>query len=294
MTASAQIFVTRTPAAAGELIDELLEGVGKSLLSSPSGAIELFCVPLHEAELIPQNAREVAHELLRQSLEGQFDAVTFTSRNGVRAFEQLIASQALPFPPETLIAAVGQGTAAELKKLGITANFIPDIQDAQHMIQQWPASAGSNQRILCVQGANARPTLRQGLKALGHRVDVATVYQMRDFPAESALVPGSKSYDEYEPLSLTQALEVAQGRASADSSTPRILIATAPSLLQAFYQGWVTSLQGSRENFPHLIAIGKSTDRQAVELGLTATVPASPAAPDLATAVCDTLLHLTR
>lgn len=293
MTASAQIFVTRTPAAAGELIDELLDGVGKSLLSS-SGAAELFFVPLHEAELIPQDAREAARELLRQSLKGQFDAVTFTSRNGARAFEQLMASQTLSFPPETLIATVGQGTAAELKKLGITANFIPDIQDAQHMIQQWPASAGSNQRILCVQGANARPTLRQGLEALGHRVEVATVYQMRDFPAESPLVQGSKSYGEYEPLSLNQALEAARGRTSADNSTPRILIATAPSLLRTFYQGWVTSPQGSRENFPHLIAIGKSTARQAVELGLTATVPASPAAPDLATATCDTLRRLTR
>ncbi|MDO4917052.1 MAG: uroporphyrinogen-III synthase, partial [Rothia sp. (in: high G+C Gram-positive bacteria)] len=188
-----RIVITRTPDAAAELITELTEELsalrsdGMGVCSD--GSPEILCVPVHEAEAVSDAPRERAMELLAQVRAGEFDALTLTSKNGVRALAVLATERGIDLAQmlnPVQVACVGESTANELQQLGVRVDFVPSVQDAVHMVKQWP-STHIAQRILCVQGANARPTLEQGLTSLGHSVTCATVYTMSEFPARAPL-----------------------------------------------------------------------------------------------------------
>jgi uroporphyrinogen III methyltransferase/synthase len=67
-------------------------------------------------------------EIYRQLLEGQIDAVTFTSATAVRRFAELFGDpdQAADLLNTTVVVAIGPVTAAAVRELGVRAPVVPD------------------------------------------------------------------------------------------------------------------------------------------------------------------------
>lgn len=288
-------MITRTPDAAAELISELTvelshqrsDGMGVC----SDGIPEILCVPVHEAEVVSGAPRERALELLTQVQAREFDALTLTSKNGVRALAALATERGIDLSQilkPVWVACVGESTANELQQLGVRVDFVPSVQDAAHMVKQWP-STDVSQRILCVQGANARPTLEQGLTSLGHSVSCATVYTMSEFPARAPLVANA-SLQTQAPLKADRdflgLIPRPLTEVAATLNARDVVIATAPSLLGELFSAWAKQQPGepSGQNFAHVIAIGATTLRTAEKLGCSATLSATPQPADLARA----------
>lgn len=225
---------------------------------------------------------------------GRFGWVTFTSANAVRACTELFGAS---FPQAvrttgTRVACVGQATARALVEIELTPDLIPEQQDAHGMLKQFPpAPEGTNPaRVLVVEGANARPTLREGLAAAGFYPVQAVIYRMA--PAEPTdLTP--------QELTLNQARAALHAAATHQASTPLALVVTAPSLLHELVgaadhpagQMNPAGTPPSSATRP-VIAIGCSTAAACAELGLAHTVAASPAPQHLALAAFRVLYPL--
>ncbi len=291
-----EVIITRTPHAAGELIRELTGALARDDIEPA-----IYCVPVKEAELSalsPGLGRRC-----RALAEGSYHWVSFTSKNGVRSFARLWKHTLPNIPLSRLndvvqVAAVGTATATELEKHEIFCDMTPSVQDARHMIAEWPQNTAQNtaqeKRVLCVQGDNARPTLSRGLEELGYTVEIAITYRMVDFPAQQPLSPreDDRARDSLKPWSLQEYMahlwDMNQsGPSSAESNgeIPRVLIATSPLLLTTFVSAWRTMGKetGTTLSLPQIVAIGSSTEAQAHRLGLLSTrVAATPAPADLA------------
>jgi len=77
-----------------------------------------------------------AQELYRLLLEGQVDAVTFTSPTAVRRFASLIGEeQASDLLNTTVVAAIGPVTAAAAQEMGIRDTLVPDSYTVQGLVQ---------------------------------------------------------------------------------------------------------------------------------------------------------------
>ena len=121
--------------------------------------------------------------------------------------------------------------------------------------------------MLVLEGSNARPTLREGLKNLGWSVTARVLYDM--VPAER-VEPGE--------LSLAAARALLRG---ADAPDPDVIVATAPSRLHALLDG-APAL--GPESVPPVVAIGATTASACRALNLRHVQADSPSPRDLARA----------
>lgn len=273
MTETLTVAITRTPTAAAELTRAL-----KQRCSARGWRLQPVFVPVSQAcfreeSLNDSSASPRGRGVTEQSL-GAAEWVTFTSANGVRGFARWADAQGLK-PAEALgrarVACVGRATHKHLAELAVTVDFLPTVEDARHMLEQWPQPASAtaeNNRVVCVQGTSARPTLQQGLRDAGWEVSVLEVYHMQDFPAPAPLQPLGSA--DAPALTLTDATE-RLGECD-------VLIATAPSLLSKVFR----AVHGA--DFPPVVAIGATTASKAAELNLRHRTSASPAPDDLADA----------
>lgn len=267
--ASFRVLITRTADAAGALIEELTSAFAPS-----AHRLEMVCVPVRVAAF--EEACLVSEELSKLREDG-YDWLTFTSVNGVRGFARLASELGLtPFElaGKSRVACVGKTTAQSLKKVGFTAVFVPETQDAAHLVASWPALDAALS-VLCIQGAQARPTLVEGLSQGGMRADTLTVYRMEKFPAPAPLA--SCTATEYRVPELPTAAVLPF------LPDTQVLIATAPSLLAELYEEF-RQAGGSAGAFPPLVAIGASTAAEARRLGLEHIISEYPQAPFLAKA----------
>ena len=128
--------------------------------------------------------------------------------------------------------------------------------------------------MLVLEGSNARPTLREGLKNLGWDSRRCVLYDM--VPAEQ-VAPGE--------LSLSTARALVQGNAvdaaAPETPSPDVLVVTAPSRLHALLDG-APAL--SPESVPPVVAIGASTASACRALNLRYVQADSPSPQDLARA----------
>ena len=128
--------------------------------------------------------------------------------------------------------------------------------------------------VLVLEGFNARPTLREGLKNLGWDSRRCVLYDM--VPAEQ-VAPGE--------LSLSAARALIQGNAvdtpDPDTPAPDVLVVTAPSRLHALLDG-PSGL--APESVPPVVAIGASTASACRALNLRHVQADSPSPQDLARA----------
>ena len=127
----------------------------------------------------PQNAETLAQLDEALGRLEQYDWVLFTSVNGVdylfkRLSELRIDVRRLH---RARIAAVGPGTEGALAARGLVAEPLPDVYQAEGLLEAIRPELSPGQHVLLPRGDLARPYLPQQLERLGLRVTVANVYE---------------------------------------------------------------------------------------------------------------------
>ena len=255
-----------------------------------AAAPRVLFAPLQQARTVPATEELRGIPALLES--GVYAWVSFTSAHTVRACAELWGEDftRAVHSGGVRIACVGAATARAVRaQLGLDADFQPSVQSAAGMLAEFEgpaagavstdsAAAGPDSTkpaaVLVLEGSNARPTLREGLKNLGWDSRRCVLYYM--VPAEQ-VAPGE--------LSLAAARALVQGNAvdatDPEIPAPDVLVVTAPSRLHALLDG--TPALGP-ESVPPVVAIGASTASACRALNLRYVQADSPSPQDLARA----------
>ena len=107
-----------------------------------------------------------------------YDWVVLTSPNAASRFFWAVAGQ----QRESMVprvAVVGPGTGEVVRRAGGVVDFVPDRSIGEGIVETFPAvsSATKGGLILLPQAAAARPTVVEGLRNAGWRVDVVEAYR---------------------------------------------------------------------------------------------------------------------
>lgn len=231
--------------------------------------------PLQQARTVEPGADHAA--ALEALASGHYAWVSFTSANTVRACAQLWGAEFARACASggVRIACVGAATARAVHaQLGLGTDFQPQVQSAAGMLVEFEKPATEPAAVLVLEGSNARPTLREGLKNLGWDSLRCVLYDM--VPAEQ-VAPGE--------LSLSAARALVQG-STVDVPAPDALVVTAPSRLHALLDGAPALPPESvpPESVPPVVAIGASTASACCALNLRYVQADSPSPQDLARA----------
>lgn len=258
------VLLTRSAAQGAAFARALTEECAQNGL----GEYRVLFAPLQQARTVEPGEDHAA--ALEALASGQYAWVSFTSANTVRAcaelwgdtFARACASGGVR------IACVGAATARAVHaQLGLGTDFQPQVQSAAGMLSEFEKPAADAAAVLVLEGSNARPTLREGLKSLGWDSRRCVLYDM--VPAEQ-VAPGE--------LSLSAARALVQGNA-VDAPAPDVLVVTAPSRLHALLDG-----APAPEAVPPVVAIGASTASACRALNLRHVQAESPSPQDLARA----------
>ena len=253
-----------------------------------TAAPRVLFAPLQQARTVPATEELRGIPALLES--GVYAWVSFTSAHTVRACAELWGEDftRAVHSGGARIACVGAATARAVRaQLGLDADFQPSVQSAAGMLAELEgpaaravstdsAAAGPDSTepatVLVLEGSNARPTLREGLKNLGWSVTARVLYDM--VPAER-VEPGE--------LSLAAARALLRG---ADAPNPDVIVATAPSRLHALLDSTPALSPESvpPESVPPVVAIGASTASVCRALNLRYVQADSPLPQDLARA----------
>lgn len=283
------VLLTRSAAQGAAFARALAEESAQNGL----GETRVLFAPLQQARTVEPDADHAA--ALEALASGHYAWVSFTSANTVRACAELWGAEFARACASggVRIACVGAATARAVHtQLGLGTDFQPQVQSAVGMLAEFgrpapvdPAAdsaATDSAAVLVLEGSNARPTLREGLKDLGWDSHRCVLYDM--VPAEQ-VAPGE--------LSLAAARALVQGTAAdaADPETPDpeitapetpapdVLVVTAPSRLHALLDG-APALPP--ESVPPVVAIGASTASACRALNLRYVQADSPSPQDLA------------
>lgn len=239
------------------------------------GECRVLFAPLQQARTVEPGEDHAA--ALEALASGQYAWVSFTSANTVRACAELWGEQfaRAVHTGGVRIACVGAATARAVHtQLGLGTDFQPQVQSAVGMLAEFERPATDSAAVLVLEGSNARPTLREGLKNLGWDSRRCVLYDM--VPAEQ-VAPGE--------LSLSAARALVQGN-TIDAPAPEtpaldVLVVTAPSRLHALLDGTPAL---TPESVPPVVAIGASTASACRALNLRQVQADSPSLQDLARA----------
>lgn len=277
----ATVLLTRSAAQGAAFARALAEECAQNSV----GECRVLFAPLQQARTVPST--EELRGILALLESGSYAWVSFTSAHTVRACAELWGEDfaRAVHAGGVRIACVGAATARAVRaQLGLDADFQPSVQSAAGMLAEFegpaacPVSTDSvatePAAVLVLEGSNARPTLREGLKNLGWSVTSRVLYDM--VPAEQ-VEPGE--------LSLAAARALVQGNAvdAADPETlaPDVLVVTAPSRLHALLDGAPAI---APEAVPPVVAIGASTASACRAFNLRYVQADSPSPQDLARA----------
>jgi uroporphyrinogen III methyltransferase/synthase len=231
------IAVTRASSQALGLT-KALETRGATVLLAPTIAF----VPPSEPSLLVR-AKEAADA-------GKFQAIAFTSTNGVRAWF-CAGPPVIEGPCAAIVAAVGRETAAAIREyvdIDIVTGSLFDANSlAEVLLQRLPPES----RVLLVRAEEGREVLPERLRAAGHDVTVAPAYKT---------VAGDG------PAKLAQALCAG----AVDAVT-----FTAGSTVREAWKALTPDAQAALKRVP-LASIGPATSAVLGELGLPVAVEASP------------------
>ncbi|WP_294604859.1 uroporphyrinogen-III synthase [uncultured Rothia sp.] len=275
------VLLTRSAAQGAAFARVLAEECAQNGLGEP----RVLFAPLQQARTVEPDADHAA--ALAALASGQYAWVSFTSANTVRACAELWGAEFARACASggVRIACVGAATARAVHaQLGLGTDFQPQVQSAAGMLAEFEKPATEPAAVLVLEGSNARPTLREGLKDLGWDSHRCVLYDM--VPAEQ-VAPGE--------LSLAAARALVQGTAAdaADPETPApetpaldVLVVTAPSRLHALLDGTpaLTPEAVPPESVPPVVAIGASTASACRALNLRYVQADSPSPQDLARA----------
>ena len=239
------------------------------------GECRVLFAPLQQARTVKPGTEHAA--ALEALASGHYAWVSFTSANTVRACAELWGDDFARACASggVRIACVGAATARAVHtQLGLGTDFQPQVQSAAGMLAEFEQPVAGAAAVLVLEGSNARPALREGLKNLGWDSSRCVLYDM--VPAEQ-VVPGE--------LSLSAARALVQGN-TIDASAPDVLVVTAPSRLHALLDGTPALSPESvpPESVPPVVAIGASTASACRALNLRHVQADSPSPQDLARA----------
>ena len=270
------VLLTRSAAQGAAFARALAEECAQNGL----GECRVLFAPLQQARTVEPGEDHAA--ALEALASGHYAWVSFTSANTVRACAELWGDQFARACASggVRIACVGAATARAVHtQLGLGTDFQPQVQSAAGMLAEFEQPATDAAAVLVLEGSNARPTLREGLKNLGWDSRRCVLYDM--VPAEQ-VAPGE--------LSLSAARALVQGNA-VDSPAPDVLVVTAPSRLYALLDGAPALAPESvppepvpPESVPPVVAIGASTASACRALNLRHVQADSPSPQDLARA----------
>lgn len=267
----ATVLLTRSAAQGAAFARALAEECAQNSV----GECRVLFAPLQQARTVPST--EELRGILALLESRSYAWVSFTSAHTVRACAELWGEDfaRAVHAGGVRIACVGAATARAVRALlGLDADFQPSVQSAAGMLAEFEQPAADSAAVLVLEGSNARPTLREGLKNLGWSVTSRVLYDM--VPAEQ-VEPGE--------LSLAAARALVQGNAvdAADPETPApdVLVVTAPSRLHALLDGAPVI---APEAVPPVVAIGASTASACRALNLRYVQADSPSPQDLARA----------
>ena len=258
------VLLTRSAAQGAAFARALAEECAQNGL----GECRVLFAPLQQARTVKPGADHAA--ALEALASGHYAWVSFTSANTVRACAELWGAEFARACESggVRIACVGAATARAVHaQLGLGTDFQPQVQSAVGMLADFERPATDSAAVLVLEGSNARPTLREGLKNLGWSVTARVLYDM--VPAER-VEPGE--------LSLSAARALLRG---ADAPDPDVIVATAPSRLHALLDG-APAL--GPESVPPVVAIGATTASACRALNLRHVQADSPSPRDLARA----------
>ncbi|WP_314075359.1 uroporphyrinogen-III synthase [Rothia mucilaginosa] len=231
------------------------------------GECRVLFAPLQQVRTVKPGADHAA--VLEALASGHYAWVSFTSANTVRACAELWGEKFARACASggVRIACVGAATARAVHaQLGLGTDFQPQVQSAVGMLAEFEKPATEPAAVLVLEGSNARPTLREGLKNLGWDSRRCVLYDM--VPAEQ-VAPGE--------LSLAAARALVQGSIP-ETPAPDVLVVTAPSRLHALLDG-APAL--TPEAVPPVVAIGASTASACRALNLRYVQADSPSPQDL-------------
>ena len=265
------VLLTRSAAQGAAFARVLAEECAQNGLGEP----RVLFAPLQQARTVEPDADHAA--ALAALASGQYAWVSFTSANTVRACAELWGAEFARACASggVRIACVGAATARAVHaQLGLGTDFQPQVQSAAGMLAEFEKPATEPAAVLVLEGSNARPTLREGLKDLGWDSHRCVLYDM--VPAEQ-VAPGE--------LSLAAARALVQG-STVDVPAPDVLVVTAPSRLHALLDGTpaLTPESVPPDSVPPVVAIGASTASACRALNLRYVQADSPSPQDLARA----------
>lgn len=258
------VLLTRSAAQGAAFARALAEECAQNSV----GEYRVLFAPLQQARTVPATEELRGIPALLES--GSYAWVSFTSANTVRACAELWGDEfaRAVHAGGARIACVGAATARAVRaQLGLDADFQPQVQSAVGMLAEFEKPVADAAAVLVLEGSNARPTLREGLKNLGWSVTARVLYDM--VPAER-VEPGE--------LTLSAARALVQASAP-ETPTPDVLVVTAPSRLHALLDG-APAL--GPESVPPVVAIGASTASACRTLNLRHVQADSPSPQDLA------------
>ncbi len=260
------VLLTRSAAQGAAFARALAEESAQNGL----GECRVLFAPLQQARTVEPGEEHTA--ALEALASGRYAWVSFTSANTVRACAELWGDEfaRTVHAGGVRVACVGAATARAVRaQLGLDTDFQPQVQSAAGMLAEFGQPAVEPAAVLVLEGSNARPTLREGLKDLGWDSHRCVLYDM--VPAEQ-VAPGE--------LTLSAARALVQGNA-VDAPAPGVIVVTAPSRLHALLDG-APALPP--EAVPPVVAIGASTASACRALNLRHVQADSPSPQDLARA----------
>ena len=265
------VLLTRSAAQGAAFARALAEECAQNGL----GECRVLFAPLQQARTVESGEDHAA--ALEALASGQYAWVSFTSANTVRACAELWGDDFARACASggVRIACVGAATARAVHTLlRLGTDFQPQVQSAAGMLAEFEKPATDAAAVLILEGSNARPTLREGLKNLGWDSRRCVLYDM--VPAEQ-VAPGE--------LSLAAARALVQGNAvdvpDPEAPAPDVLVVTAPSRLHALLD---SAPALAPESVPPVVAIGASTASACRALNLRHVQADSPSPQDLARA----------
>ena len=267
------VLLTRSAAQGAAFARALAEESVQNELGEP----RVLFAPLQQARTVEPGADHAA--ALKALASGHYAWVSFTSANTVRACAELWGAEFAPACASggVRIACVGTATARAVHtQLGLNTDFQPQVQSAAGMLAEFEKPATEPAAVLVLEGSNARPTLREGLKNLGWDSHRCVLYDM--VPAEQ-VAPGELSLSTARALVQGNAVDAADPEITApETSAPDVLVVTAPSRLHALLDG-APAL--TPEAVPPVVAIGASTASACRALNLRYVQADSPSPQDL-------------
>ena len=233
-----RILVTRPKERSG-VLSEKLRALGAEVWEYP-------CI--ETSPILPCPAMTEALSRL-----SDYEWLVFTSPAGVSAFRAELDRLGKDgrYLAGIRLAAIGTGTAKALREMGLTADYIPPVYDAEHLGKGLPAQG----KVLILRAEIGSPALTEALKERTIAYDDIAVYRTR--------------YDNPRSQELRQALEEGALTCAAFTSASTV-------------KGFVSSV-GEDADFSALTAlcIGEQTAAQARAFGMAAEVAKAATIPSL-------------